>query len=33
MTITATKPFPLYSAAAGGGWVAPIDVGGGYEES
>ncbi len=31
--VTLTEPFPVYAAAAGGAWVAPVDMGGGYEES
>lgn len=31
--ITVTEPFPVYAAAAGGAWVTPVDMNGGYEES
>lgn len=31
--VTVTEAFPVYAAAAGGAWVAPIEVSGGFEES
>ena len=31
--VTVTEAFPIYAAAAGGAWVAPIEVSGGFEES
>lgn len=31
--VTVTESFPIYAAAAGGAWVTPVEMNGGYDET